>query len=212
MEEIMRGTMKLTLVAMVLGLFAGACGGNGGHELPPSTVIPPLKPGPYLPYTQTTSSGSKTNQTVSGSVGSCTKTSCTSAGGAFGDDASDYSVKLAEIKNAEIKSRQADIMARYPMDSAKAEQFAQLTSKMEQAMARGNGQMTPEETAAYADAAMSVACVSTAEVNAAITTYTNGDRSSFNRLADKAAKCVNLKDPSKVKEILPAYTGVTLPE
>ena len=98
------------------------------------------------------------------------------------------------------------------MDEDKADQFAQIKNKIDQATSR-TGQLSPEDLAAYADTALSIACISNEEMRATVVAYTNGgDKTAFTRLAAKSAKCVNLRDPSKVNEITRTFTGMELPQ
>jgi hypothetical protein len=119
-------------------------------------------------------------------------------------DTRDTDLQQANLEQSDTTQRAQNLADHFQMSFDNALQVTELADKMNQLTA--SGQMTDEDRAAISDAALNLAGVTGAEVNAAVSDIlTSKDETKMNALMDQAAAHLGMASSAGLRdEILPA--------
>ena len=161
----------------------------------------------------TTSTGTTGGSTSTGTTGGGS-TSSGITGGVAGveNSTTDTSLMQAMVNMADVNSEASAMVNQFPMSFEAARQLVQLSDKMQ--ILQQKSQLTSDDRAAIATAALAVGQVSQAEVANALAKFANGDKSALTNVELKYAHNVGLSDdemPIVRDQILPQL-GVQVPQ
>ncbi len=152
-------------------------------------------------------SGGSSGSSGSGSSGNY------GSGGSSGSGSTDYAVtsgtkdvglQQAQVKQANINTRAQALVSQFGMSFSSAQVLTQLSDRMN--MLKSSGQISAEDQASLADAALGVAGINPADARSAVSAkINNGDSSKIDALIEQGA--VNLGMPSSAalrSQILPS--------
>ncbi len=128
-------------------------------------------------------------------------------GDSVGGQTDDVDVEQAELQDQDLENRAQSIASDYQMNVSSARQLATLADKVQTLTEQGT--MTSEDRAAITDAALSVAGISGADVNAAIARVIgSGDKNAIDDLMTKAAANLGMPNAEGIRDQLLPSLGI----